>query len=85
MLNIKFIEKYLNEKVSKHTIISMTGIIQLNLKISNFKFEINVNKLSIIDNEEKILIISFDEVRRVQYESNKIYIEFNINEKIIIK
>lgn len=84
MVKIKFLESYLTSKNLKNVNIIMSGIININVNIKKFKFEIIGNKLKIKDDKFEILEIVFDEVRDVINDGN-IVIKFNMNEQIIIK
>lgn len=86
MLNICFLKKYLESKRLKNITINMSGIINIKSEISGFNFKINGNKLKINNSDKEILEIDFNEVEYVKsIENNKIIINFNINEQIIIE
>ena len=87
MIEIKFVENYLKKFISKAVILKLTGIINMNININNFKFLFKSNKLMISEKMKRVITISFDEVDDVEKNeaSNVIRIIFNINEKITIK
>lgn len=84
MFNIDFLKEYLNKNIFSKVTINMSGILKFTLNILKFKFEINGNKLILKEEKIEVLEINFDEVCKVVFIDNKIYIFFNINEKIII-
>ncbi len=86
MSNVTVVEEYLKSFFSNSVILMMTGIINMNIKINNFKFICRRNRLTIKEAKNNVVTISFDEVYDVEKVSeNKVVIKFNIDEKIIIK
>ena len=84
MSNATIMDEYLKNFVSKTVNLKMSGIINYNIIINNFKFKCKGNKL-IIGKLKDGIIITFDEVNNVEKDvANNITIKFNINEKIFL-
>ena len=85
MNNIHFLREYLKNKRLKKVTISMNGFLKFKLKIYELNFKIISNRLKIIVEKDNELIIDFNEVRKVEKIEERIIINFNINEEIIIE
>lgn len=84
MVNISFINNYLKSYINNRVIAELNGFIETTIYIEKFHFKIYENYLLIKNNSNVVLKIIFNEVRYVICENNKILIEFNIGEKILM-
>jgi hypothetical protein len=86
MIDISFMKKNLVEKKFKNVRVTTKGMIEFEVNVSNFNFELSKNILKIKNEEKEIIKIKFDEVRDVEFKNNEIIVVyFNFNEKIEIK
>ena len=84
MVNISFINNYLKSYINNKVITELNGFINTTIYVEKFYFKICENYLLIKNSNLVVLKIIFNEVRYVICENDKILIEFNFGERILM-